>query len=125
MSVRSQRAVSLWWLVVAPGLWALHLLASYATVAIWCQKAVSRDGSLGAARIAVFVYTAVALLGVLSTGVRGYRRHRFGDADPPHDADTPMSRYRFLGFTTLLLSVLSAIAIVYAALPAVFIRSCR
>jgi len=116
------REPSLWWLVVSPGLWALHLLASYVTVAIWCGKAVSRGGALGNARVAVIVYTALALAGVLATALRGYRHHRAGA--PAHHADTAMGRRQFLGLTTLLLSLLSAIAIAYAALPTLYIGSC-
>jgi len=47
-----------------------------------------------------------------------------GSATLPHDDDTPEDRHRFLGFATLLLSALSAVAVLYAGLVAVFIRSC-
>jgi hypothetical protein len=70
------------------------------------------------------VYTALALAAIGIVGWIGYRRHRFGNADAPHDDDTPEDRHRFLGFATLLLSGLSAVAVIYAALVAVFVERC-
>ncbi len=125
MSSKPEHRESLWWLVVSPTLWALHFVLSYATVAIWCGKAVPRDGSLGAAKTALIVYTLVALAGVIATGLRSHRRHRFGDSELPHDTDTPEDRHRFLGFAAYLLSGLSAIAIVFVAMPLIFISTCR
>lgn len=116
---------SLWLLTISPTVWAAHFLLCYVTAAIWCAKAVGRDGSLGAVRWAIAVFTVLALAGIAATGWRGYLRHRHGTAAAPHDFDTPADRHRFLGFATLLLSGLSAVAVVYVALAAVFIGSCR
>ena len=125
MTTKPEERESLWWLAAAPSVWALHFVASYATVAIWCAKAVARDGPLGAAWVAVLVYTVVALVVVATIGWIALRRHRFGMAKVPHDLDTSEDRHRFLGFATLLLSVMSAVAIAYVALPLFFIRTCR
>lgn len=116
---------SLWLLIVSPTVWAVHFLACYITAAIWCAKVVGRDGSLGPVRVAIALYTLVALLGIGITGWRGHRRHTLGTARPPHDADTPEDRHRFLGYATLLLSSLSAVATIYSALAAVFMGSCH
>jgi len=116
---------SLWWLTASPLVWSAHLLVSYGTAAIWCAKAAPDGGPLGAARMAIAVYTAVALALIGAVGRRGFRRHAYGDANLPHDFDSPEDRHRFLGFATLLLSGLCAVAVVYQALPAVFIGSCR
>lgn len=125
MATKPERKESLWTLVVSPTIWAVHFLASYLTASIWCAKFVGPDQKLGAARVAIGVYTVVALLGIGATGWMAYRRHRFGDDDAlPHDADTPEDRHRFLGFSTFLLSGLSAIATIYVALTIVFIGSC-
>lgn len=116
---------SLWRLTVAPGLWAIHFLISYATVALWCGRLMGRGAPLGAARIAIAVYTAVALGGIAIVGWQGYRRHRLGGSDPPHDFDTAEDRHRFLGFATVLLAGLSFVATGYSALAAVFIGTCQ
>ena len=125
MEEQAEENESLWWLALSPGIWAVHFLASYITAAIWCAKAVSDGGSLGGARLAVVIYTLVALAGVLAAGVRSWRRHSIGAETVPHDFDTRDSRYRFLGFAVFLLSALSFVAIVYVALPFVFMRTCE
>jgi hypothetical protein len=84
-----------------------------------------RDESLSTVRLAIAVYTVVALIGIGITGWIGYRRHTYGNSSPPHDFDSPEDRHRFLGFATLLLSLLSAVATLYVAIPAFLIRSCH
>lgn len=114
------------WVIAAPlGIWALHFVLAYSTAAVWCGKVVGRSGPLAAARIAIGVYSAVALVAVLWLAGRSWRRHRLGGKSAPHDQDTREDRYRFLGHVTLLLSGLSAIAIVFETAVIVFIRSCR
>jgi hypothetical protein len=115
---------SLWLLTASPALWAAHFLLCYITASVWCAKVVGLGGSLITARAAIAVYTALALAAIGVIGLVGYRRHSLGAADLPHDDDTPEDRHRFLGFATLLLSGLSAVAVVYAALVAVFIERC-
>lgn len=117
----SERHDSLWWVAAAPGIWAAHFLASYATVAIWCAK-LGAAAPLGAARVAVFAYTAVALAGVAVVAWRGKRSYAAPGAST--DSDSSLSRHRFIGFTLLSLSGLSAVAVVYETFAAVFIGSC-
>ena len=105
----------------APSLWSL---LCYATGAIWCAKVAGMGGSLGTTRIAIFFYTVAALVAIGIVGWIGYRRHSLGSALLPHDDDTPEDRHRFLGFATFLLSALSAVAVLYTGLVAVFIRNC-
>ncbi len=124
MKETSEKRQSLWLLTASPGLWAAHFLLSYITASIWCAKAADPNGSFGSVRVAIVVYTAVALAGIGVIGRVGYRRHSYGAATVPHDNDTPEDRHRFLGFSTLLLSALSAVAVIYAALVVVFFRSC-
>jgi hypothetical protein len=114
-----------WRLVMAPVVWAMHFLASYGTASIWCAKVAGSAGSLGGARAAIAVYTVVALIGIGMIGRAGQRRHRHGLETEPHDFDTPGDRHRFLGFATLLLAGLSAVATLYVAMAAVFIADCR
>jgi hypothetical protein len=112
-----QRRESLWTLAVPPLIWGAHFLLSYWTAAVWCAKV---GGSLSGVRIAVALYTAVALAGLSLSGYRGYRQRGPG----VHDADTPESRAEFVGHAAMLLAGLSAIAVLYASLVAVVIRSC-
>ena len=120
----SESNQSLWWLIVSPTIWAAHFMLSYATASIWCGKVAEPGGSLWEVRVAIAVYSVVALAGIGITGWIGYRRHSYGEAALPHDADTPEDRHRFIGFATLLLSALSGVAILYAILILFFFRSC-
>ena len=118
------RRGGLWRLVAGPVVWALHFLASYVTAAVWCAR-VAPAAPLGPARIALFGYTAVALAVIAWSGWRAWQRHRAGRQAPPHDDATVGDRHRFLGQATALLCGLSFVAVVYTALGAVVIGSCR
>jgi hypothetical protein len=115
---------SLWLLVASPVAWAVHFLLCYATAAVWCAKVVGAGGSLATVRVAIALYTLAALVVIGIIGGIGYRRHSLGSANLPHDDDTPEDRHRFMGFATMLLSALSAVAVIYEALVVVFIDRC-
>jgi hypothetical protein len=115
---------SLFLLAASPVIWAAHFLLSYITAAIWCAKVAGPGGSLSGVRVAVAVYTVLALGGIGCIGWRALRRHKYGTATVPRDYDSPEDRHRFLGFSALLLSGLSAVAVLYAALATVFIGGC-
>lgn len=116
---------SLWRLIASPTIWAAHFLLSYVTAAIWCEKFAGRDGPLGGARVAIILYTVAALAGIAFNGWGGWKRHRLGPSEVPHDADTLEDRHRFLGFATLLLAGLSAVAVLFASLVVIFFKDCR
>lgn len=121
MNRLSEKRETLWMLAASPTIWAGHFLLSYITAAVWCAKA---SGSLGLVRTAIAVYTVVALAGIAVAAWRGARQHRYGGTTAPHDFDTPEDRHRFMGFATLLLSGLSAVATIFVALTALFIDTC-
>jgi hypothetical protein len=124
---------SLWLLTIAPAIWGLHLLLCYITAAIWCAKFVAPDGTLDSIQSAIGWYTGLALVGIAVMAWEGYRRHRHpstslgtsGTETTTHDLDSAEDRHRFLGFATLLLSGLSAVGVIYAALAAAHFETCR
>lgn len=120
----AEEGESLWILALGPTIWMGHFLASYVLAAVWCAKVAGRTGALGPVRLWIAGFTVVALAGIAATFVAGMRRHRSGTAGAPHRADTPEDRHRFLGFATALLSGLSAVAVVYVALAALFFETC-
>jgi hypothetical protein len=124
MTPPEEKDESLWRLTASPAIWTAHFLLSYLSAAIWCAKVASPDGSLWVVRVAIAIYTVVALVGIGIIGWIGYRRHSLGSEIVPHDFDTRADRHRFLGFATLLLSALSAVATLYVALAAIFIGMC-
>ncbi len=116
---------SIWLLVASPTIWMGHFLACYLTAAIWCAKYAGPDRSLGDVRGAIGVFTFLALVGITYIGWVGYRRHGIPHGTILADGDTPEDRHRFLGFATLLLSGLSALATLFVGLAAYFIGSCN
>jgi hypothetical protein len=125
MSAQLGKKESLWFLIVSPTIWGVHFLLCYITAAIWCAKFAPAGGSLGPVRMLIGLYTMVALIVIGGCGWHAWRRYRFGRQPVPFDADTPEDRHRFLGFATLLLAALSAVAVIFAALVAVFFEDCR
>jgi hypothetical protein len=116
---------NLWLLTVSPTIWAAHFLLCYITAAIWCAKLDGAQTTMIAVRFAIALYTALALIGISLNGWAGWRRHRHGSETTPHDFDSSEDRHRFLGFATLLLSALSAIATLFVAVVALFFEDCR
>jgi hypothetical protein len=121
----AKKNIGLWLLTASPVIWAAHFSLCYGTVSVWCAKMAEPGSSLTTVRIAIAAYTAVALVAIGVIARVGHLGHNYGQADLPHDSDTPEDRHRFLGFATLLLSLLSGVAVVFAALVAVFFTSCN
>ncbi|TWF43479.1 hypothetical protein [Neorhizobium alkalisoli] len=116
---------TLWTLFTAPVVWALHFVICYAAVAIFCAKRLPASFDFDTMRIALFVVTLAALAMIVLAAWLAWRQWGFGADDPPHDEPTKDSRALFQGFATLLLSGLSFMAVVYAAIPLIFIAECQ
>jgi hypothetical protein len=125
MILAFRREANLWLLFSAPTVWAVHFLLCYVLAAVHCEKAGADFAGLGSVRLWIGVLTAIALLLVSAIGMQAWRHWGFGANAPPHDADTPEDRQRFLGYATLLISALSFVAVVFTALPVLFIADCR
>jgi len=116
----------LWRVIVAPLIWALHFLASYVTVAIFCEKA-GRNAALDPAEIAVVAYTVVALaaIGWSTHALWRVRGRSLTDDDLEYEHNTPEERHRFLSHVALMLCLLSAVAVLYVAIPMLYLATCR
>ena len=126
MNPKHERDESLWLMVVSPTVWAAHFLGSYVTAAIWCAKFAQADRSADWVRLAVVVYTIVALLLIGYVARLGYVQYRSrSQVGGALDAGDAEDRTSFLGFATLLLSGLSAVATIFVALVIAFIGSCN
>ncbi|TNM63084.1 hypothetical protein [Aliirhizobium smilacinae] len=124
-SVIPREVESLWTLFTAPTVWAIHFLGCYAAVAVYCAKAASLDFGFAVVRLALGGLTVLALMAIVLSAYLAWRQWGFGSGDPPHDEPTRRDRTLFQGFATLLLSGLSFVAVVYAAIPLIFIAECQ
>ncbi|MCO5161394.1 MAG: hypothetical protein M9939_09680 [Mesorhizobium sp.] len=115
---------SLWTLFTAPIVWALHFLGCYIGAAIFCEKPDLLGDDFDRLRLAIAILTALCLVVIVLSGVLAWRQWGFGTGDPPHDDPTRRDRTLFQGYATLLLSGLSFVAVVFTALPALFITEC-
>jgi len=115
---------TLWTLFTAPVVWALHFLACYIGAAIFCEKQGFLGNDFNNLRIAIGVVTVLSLGMIALSAALAWRQWGFGTGDPPHDDPTRRDRLLFQGYATLLLSGLSFVAVVFTALPALFITEC-
>ncbi len=112
---------SLWLLAWPPAIWAVHFLGSYAMAALLC-----RGNGTGGEWLGVLIAApAVLALGLIGfTGWIGWQKHKIVGGLLPHGGDSDEDRTRFLGFATVLLATLSAIAIVYTGVAAWLLGAC-
>lgn len=115
---------SLWTLFTAPVVWALHFLACYVSAAIYCEKPGILGADFNTLRMAIMILTGLSLAMIAVSVLLAWRQWGFGAGDPPHDDPTRRDRLLFQGYATLLLSGLSFVAVIFTALPALFITEC-
>jgi hypothetical protein len=115
---------SLWTLFTAPAVWAVHFLVCYVWAAIYCAKRSGMEAGFDLLRLGIGAATAIALGLILLSAYLAWRQWGFGVEDPPHDDPNRRSRRLFQGFSTLLLSALSFVAVVFTGLPALFFEAC-
>ena len=94
--------------------------------AIYCAKQDQFTLGFDALRAGIAAVTVVALSMVALSAWLAWRQWSFGAHDPPHDDATAHDRKLFQEFSaTLLLSGLSFVAIIYVAMPLLFLTECR
>ncbi|WP_134682059.1 hypothetical protein [Paracoccus ravus] len=113
---------SLWYMIFAPGIWALHFVAVYGWAATICAK----GAPYGLARIGIAAVTVIALVLILWHGVLAWRQwDLLDDGDHVHARPTAGDRREFLGHAGLLLAIVALVGVVFVSLPAIFIGDCR
>jgi uncharacterized membrane protein YbhN (UPF0104 family) len=116
----------LWRVILAPVVWSAHFLVCYVGAAIYCEK-LGREADLDTVRILVAIATSAGLA-VIAASTRGLWRVRgrsLTDDDFDFEYNSAEERHRFLSHVALMLSALSAIGMIYVALPAFLLGSCR
>lgn len=111
-------------LVLGPLLWALHFVVVYGVTGVVCAKIEAPD-ALVVLRVVIGAATVVAMACIIFVGVKSWRQWSYLDGyDHEHEMPVGEHRHEFLGHAAFLLSVLSALAVLYTAMPAVFIGTC-
>ncbi|ODN71415.1 hypothetical protein [Methylobrevis pamukkalensis] len=119
-----RETANLWTLITPPTVWAMHFMVAYVLAAVVCAK-TGNTADLDSVRWIIAGATAVALGLIAAAAVQAHRHWGFGDDMPPHNEPTDEDRQHFLGFATLLICGVSAIGVIFVALPALFIADCR
>jgi hypothetical protein len=122
----AEEGTSLWRVIAAPTIWALHFLACYVVAAVYCAKAAT-GVPLEPVRFFIAAATVLALAAIAYVVARAWGDWGLSlrDDDLIYDMPEVEERHRFLSHMTLMLSALSALAVLYVALPAVFLETCR
>lgn len=113
--------VTLWTLIVPPGVWAVHFMFCYLWVAVSC----ARQGAFPRFTTAFVIGTLVALGIIVASGAIAWMQSRTPGDPAPHDEGTDIDRLRFLAKSTLLLAGLSFVAVIFTAAPALMLTDCR
>jgi hypothetical protein len=113
-----------WTLFTAPVVWAVHFLLCYVGTAVFCAKQDQLGLGFGAMRVGIASATLVALALIVLSVYLAWRQWGFGRHSPPHGDPTTHDRKLFQGFATLLLSGLSFVAVIFVAMPVLFIDGC-
>ena len=116
----------LWQVILSPIVWAFHFLFCYVAAAIYCEK-IGREAAIEPVRTAVLIATAagLAVVGVVCFRLWQVRGRSLTDNDFNYEHNTPEERHRFLSHLALMLSALSAIGMIYVAIPTLVLETCR
>jgi hypothetical protein len=112
----------LWGIVVSPVIWFLHFLACYVIVAVRCGKFPASSGS-GLA-VVLSALTVLAIIAIAASAIRN-QSHARGHSGADHPEDSGAEARRFLGFTTVLLAMVSGVAVVFSAMTLAMLPGCR
>jgi hypothetical protein len=112
--------VTLWTLIVPPTIWAGHFLFSY----LWASISCAKVGEFATFPTLFVAGTALALILIALSGWIAWNQGRMPGGRAPHEDSTDIDRLRFLAKSTLLLAGLSFVAVLFTALPVIYLRDC-
>ena len=116
----------LWSFTIPPIIWSLHFLACYITASVWCAKVAENASDFMIVRVAIAIYTALALTFIFLQATKGRRLFKQqGLRQLPHSDDTIEDRNRFLAFVIILICFLSAVATLFVGFTGIIFRSCN
>lgn len=110
-------STSLWRITAGPLIWAAHFLFCYVGAAVWCAKVGT---NLTFLRLSIIGLTVLAVAAIAWVGWQAFTREV-----PTRELHHPQHRHMFLARAAFLLAIISGIGVVYVAMPALFIGTCR
>lgn len=122
----AEEASSLWTITIAPLIWAVHFVLSYAATSVLCVKFGAGEMAVAWLQTGVGVLTALALGGIAFVAWRSWKQWDFlDDFDHTHHLSREEDRHEFLGHAAFLLSIVSFVGVAYVALPIWLAGSCQ
>lgn len=115
---------TLWTLIAAPAVWAVHFLLSYVLAAYACAPNDDVFRTFGGLRLFIAGLTVTALVLITLAFLRAWSDWR-REGEIEHGEATAEDRERFLEFSTMLLAALSFVGVLLDAAPVLFIADCR
>jgi hypothetical protein len=107
----------------APTVWAVHFLVVYIAAAVLCERQVANAADIASATNLFATIAALGLIAVVATLAGADLRN--DRVAMPYDGRTARSQTAFLSTATVMLAGVSAIAVIFQFLPAVFSSSCQ
>ena len=123
----SEEASSLWLITLSPLVWAVHFVLCYGGAALYCARFAPEPlTAVPFMRVSIVGLTALALCIIGYVAWVSWRQWDFlDDHDYEHAKAVGEHRHEFLGHAAFLLSVMSGIAVLYVAMPAIFMETCQ
>lgn len=113
-------------MITGPLVWTAHFLTCYVTIAVACAFGFGAGGpgEWGAVRMILLAVTGLALALIAVLILLAWRRWmQAGGFERPQDPT--QARHQFMAVGGLLLCFLSALAVIYAAVPLFLLPTCQ
>jgi hypothetical protein len=109
-------------MIAAPIIWAVHFVVCYVLVSLACALGWTGIRMLGMepAALGIAVATLGALVLLAYTGALNYAKYRRAPSAPSGSPDISA----FIALNSLLLTALSAVALIWVAFPALILPTC-
>lgn len=125
MQVFGKTQDNLWTLIAAPSIWGFHFLFAYFLAANRCAPNADIFRNIGTARLMIGVATIICLTLIGLIMRRAFREWRSSGGGYRNEKDTDAARERFLEFSTLLVALLSFVAVIFETVPVLVFADCR
>ena len=118
----AEERASLFRITLGPLIWALHFVACYGLIAVTCAK----GWDYGTVRLGLILFSVAALGGIGWVSLAAWRQWNVAETgDFVNRGGRAEDRHHFLGHAAFLLTIISAIGVVFVSLPLILIGGCQ